>query len=133
MNGKRRPHPVAQRQNRPEWKLLLLELQFGPATADDLAEAIGRHRETTKRYLKHMRRAQAIRVYGYERTRSVPNKVWCLWDGRPDKEFRRLSGAKRAQRIRDGEALSTPSFARYGPRAPRRAKPVDTMPSGMVY
>lgn len=110
------PHLLARKENRPEWKLILRELEFGPCTADDIAPAIRRHRETTKRYLKAMAEKKLIRVHGYERTRSNPNRIWCLWDGRQNAHFHAFTPALRARRIQAGIALPSPSHARPGRR-----------------
>lgn len=87
------------RTQKAEYVLILRELETGPATADDLAAAIGIHKRNVREYLKLMK--GQIHIKSFERSRrGPPVPVYALGRKPNCRRPKPLSGATIAAQYR---------------------------------
>lgn len=67
---------VRKREEQPAMKLILMELESGPADDRDLAHVIGIHYKNIKRYTKLLWQQQQIVPLWWERKQGGAQPVW---------------------------------------------------------
>lgn len=85
----------------PSEKLLLRELETGPATIHDLAPVLGLKRNQLLRLTKKLHSAGLIRITTWERARGAPRRVWALGCGRDAPRPEPLSRTQVVYRYRE--------------------------------
>lgn len=86
------------RSEQPVVKLILRDLEFGPAVNHDLAQTTGVHLRNIRHYLKLLHAANQIRIGGWEQRTGPALPVWHLGPGRdvprPPTKYRTPKGLK---------------------------------------
>jgi hypothetical protein len=72
---------VRKREEQPAMKLILMELESGPACDTDLAHILGLHRKTVKLYTKLLWQQQQIVPLWWERKQGGAQPVWGIKNG----------------------------------------------------
>lgn len=88
----------------PSFKLVLMDLKYGPANSEDLASAANVCRATAQKQLVIAHRLGMIHVIGWERRRGRAMAVYELGPGEDKKRPRRLTEKERRQRYLEKKA-----------------------------
>lgn len=101
------------RLQQPAMRLLLAELEFGPATIGDLCAVVPRVKRALILYLNEARRAKLIHICGWERSRGAPRPVYSIGPGRGDAvRPQPLTGAERTKRSKDRKTMTNGNVQR---------------------
>lgn len=101
---------MIKRELSPNYKLVLRELSFGPATAKDVAEAVKIDKKNVARHLYLAQELKQARIVAWL-PRQVP--VWAQGPGPNKRKPPALTGAEKSKNYRQRKENRGPSQATY--------------------